>query len=274
MHAPLFKYLRLLLVLALAATLAGMASATHAQAPLLGVVVMHGKGGSPTRHVADLAGALAGKDYLVANLEMPWSGGRDYDVDVSRAEEEVESALAALRAKGARKVFVAGHSQGGLFALHFAGKHAVDGIIAIVPGGNTAAKVVRDNLGDSLAQARRLVDAGKGAERTRLKDYEGAKGVYPIVTTPAAYVSWFDPEGAMNMDRAAHAANPGIPILWIVAKHDYPNLRRNNIPQFKTLPRNPLTKLYEPDSNHLGAPTASIDEIVRWTREVADTVKR
>jgi hypothetical protein len=38
---------------------------------------------------------------------------------------------------------------------------------------------------------------------------------------------------------------------------------------FDALPRHPLTKLYEPDSTHLGAPSASRDEILRWTWQVA-----
>jgi len=60
-----------------------------ADAPKIGIVIMHGKGGSPSKHVADLASALEGKGYLVANLEMPWSGKRDYDATVSAAEEQV-----------------------------------------------------------------------------------------------------------------------------------------------------------------------------------------
>ena len=40
---------------------------------------------------------------------------------------------------------------------------------------------------------------------------------------------------------------------------------------FDALPRNPLTRMYEPDSSHLDAPFASRDEIVRWITEVAGT---
>ena len=82
---------------------------------------MHGKGGSPQRLVLELAKGLEAKGFLVANLEMPWSGRRNYDVPVAKGEEEVETALAGLRAKGAKKVFVSGHSQGGVFTLHLAG---------------------------------------------------------------------------------------------------------------------------------------------------------
>jgi pimeloyl-ACP methyl ester carboxylesterase len=245
-----------------------------AQGDSIGIVIMHGKGGSPTGLVARLARTLEGKSYSVAVPEMPWSGDRNYDVPVSEAEKQVEGAVAGLRGKGATKVFVAGHSQGGAFALHLAGKLNVDGIICIAPGGNVAARVYREQLGGSVARARQLVADGKGAEPAKLDDYEGDRGTYPITAIPAAYVTWFDPDGAMNMDRAARAANPQTPVLWMVAKNDYPGLRKTNIPLFRVLPSNPLTRQYEPDSDHRGAPTASADEIIRWTKEVANVPKR
>lgn len=235
----------------------------------IGIVIMHGKGSSPAKQVSGLASALERKGYLVANLEMPWSGKRDYDAGVDVAEEQVVAALASLRSKGAQKVFVSGHSQGGAFALYFAGKHAVDGIICIAPGSSVGSKVFREKLGESVTRARQLVAEGKGNEKTRLDDYEGKKGVYQIVTTPAVYLTWFDPDGAMDTQRAALATNPKTPILWIVAKNDYPGLRTVNIPLFADLRKNPLTRLYEPDTDHSGAPAASIDEIVGWTSEVA-----
>ena len=225
---------------------------------------------APERNVQELASFLEAKGYAVANLEMPWSGGRNYDVSVSRAEEEVQSALASLRAKGARKVFVSGHSQGGLFALHIAGRLSVDGVIAIAPGGSVSGAVFKEKLHASLARARELVAVGKGDEVSRLEDFEGSRGAYPVIAVPAAYVTWFDPEGAMNMPRAARAANPRVPILWIVPKRDYPGLRKTTPGLFRTLPDNPLTRFYEPDSDHLGAPSVSADEIVRWTREVTN----
>ena len=108
-----------------------LASAAQSPAPVIGIVIMHGKGGSPNRHVSDLASGLESKNYLVANLEMPWSGRRDYDADVAKTEQEVTAALEALRSKGAKKVFVAGHSQGGVFALYYASKHPLDGTWSI-----------------------------------------------------------------------------------------------------------------------------------------------
>ncbi len=244
-----------------------------AQSEPIGIVIMHGKGGFPTGFVAGLAKTLEGKGYLVSNLEMPWSGNRNYDAPVSKGEAEVEAAIADLRGKGAKKVFVAGHSQGGAFALHLAGKMSVDGIICITPGGNVANRFYQQQLGDSLARARQLVAEGKGAAPAPLADYENARGTYPVDAVPAAYVTWFDPDGAMNMDRAARAAKAQTPILWMNATNDYPGLRKANPALFRALPSNPLTRQYEADSDHRGAPTASADEIVRWTREVAGVPK-
>lgn len=45
-----------------------LASAAQSPAPVIGIVVMHGKGGGPTRLVGTLADTLGSKGYLVANL--------------------------------------------------------------------------------------------------------------------------------------------------------------------------------------------------------------
>jgi len=257
-------------ILALLLGLAVSAPVRAQPAPAkLGIVVMHGKGGSPARHVAELAAGLEMKGYLVANIEMPWSGGRSYDVPVAAAESEVEAALAQLRAQGAAHLFVAGHSQGGLFALYFGDRHPVDGIIAIAPGGNVASPSYREKLGEAVSRARELAAAGKADEQTRLLDFEGSKGVYTIWCTPANYLSWFDPDGAMNELKAIKSMDPRVPVLFIAPTGDYPPLRASRQMMFGALPPHPLTRLYEPNSNHLGAPAASIEEIARWTAQVA-----
>ena len=255
----------------LAVAIVAFAQSSMAQAPpaAIGVVVMHGKGGLPARHVSSLAAALEQKGHLVANLEMPWSANRQYNAGVDVAEQEIDAALDSLRAKGAGRVFVAGHSQGGLFAIHYGGKRPVDGVIAIAPGGNVANPIYRRELGQSVEQARKLVAEGKGNEKARLSDYEGSKGTYIVTVTPAAYLTWFDPEGAMNQRRASRAVNPQVPVLFVAPKNDYPGLLRIKQMMFDDLPRNPLTRMYEPESSHLDAPSISRDEIVRWIADVA-----
>jgi pimeloyl-ACP methyl ester carboxylesterase len=252
-----------------------VAAAAHGQpVPKLGVVLMHGKGGSPASRLPPLASALEANGFLVSNLEMPWSGNRSYDADVAAAERQVREALDALKAQGAEKLFVAGHSQGGVFALHLASRVPVDGIAAIAPGGNVGNPIFREKLGESVAQARKYIAEGKGEEKQRFMDFEGSRGVYPVVAPPAAYLSWFDPEGAMNQMRASKAVPPQTPVLFIVPTRDYPALQRVKQMMFGFLPANPLTRLYEPEADHAQAPAVARDEIVRWMREVAISAKR
>jgi pimeloyl-ACP methyl ester carboxylesterase len=270
----MIKAMRIYIMLALVVISTCLYPTANAQTPSsgIGIVIMHGKGGSPAKHVADLASSLEGKGYLVANLEMPWSGRRAYDASVSVAEKEVEAALDALRGKGAKKLFVVGHSQGGLFALYFGTKHIVDGIIAIAPGGNVSSPAFLEKLGASVELARTLIAVAKGEEKTKFYDYEGTRGIFAVTTTPSIYLSWFDPGGAMNQTMAVKTMNPRVPVLYIGPTGDYPGLLKVKQSMFDSLPRNPLTKLYEPDSSHLNAPSASLDEIVRWTTGVANMV--
>lgn len=254
---------------ALLAMWPGITLANPDARPAIGVVVMHGKGGMPTRFVNDLAATLADNGYLVANLEMPWSGRRDYDVDIAAGEAQVQTALQGLRDKGAQKLFVAGHSQGGMFALYFAGRNKIDGVIAMAPGGYADGQLTREKLGDSVAKAKQLIAEGKGAEKTRLLDFEGARGTYPIVVAPAIYLDWFDPAGAMTIETSIKKMSPDVPVLFIVPTNDHPGLLKAKQMLFDALPRHPSTKLYEPGADHLGAPSASRDEIMRWTRQIA-----
>lgn len=260
--------------LILAVFAAALPMTAVAQAEPIGIVIMHGKGGSPQRLVLELAKGLEAKGFLVANLEMPWSGRRNYDVPVAKGEEEVETALAGLRAKGAKKVFVSGHSQGGVFTLHLAGKLTADGFIPIAPGGNVGDYFYRQKIAGSLARAQQLVADGKGNQAIPLEDFEGSKGVYEVLAVPAAYVTWFDPEGAMNQERAIGAVTNRTPVLWVAPTHDYPNLRKLGPSMYRRLAKHPLTKYYEPAADHRGGPAASVDEIARWTREVANAPSR
>jgi len=240
-----------------------------AQPAPLGAVVMHGKGGSPLRFVSDLADALEAKGYLVANLEMPWSGNRNYDVDTGQADKQVATAIAGLKARGAARVFVMGHSQGGAFALHFASKHPVDGIISIAPGGSVDSRIYFEQVGESLARARRLVAEGKGTEKQRLDDYEGGRRNYTVVSPPSAYVTWFDPAGAMSMNRSLREFPAWVPVLWVSPAGDYPALRKSSSYYYGLLPRNPLHRFVEPDASHLDAPKAAIPDILAWSAAVA-----
>jgi pimeloyl-ACP methyl ester carboxylesterase len=254
----------------LALAVLAFCTAAPAQTPAneIGVVIMHGKGGSPLKHVSGLASELQSQGAAVANIEMPWSGRREYDVSVKQAEQEILASMEALRAKGAKKLFVAGHSQGGAFALYFASQHAVDGVVAIAPGGSTGSITLREQLAEPLGRARQLLAEGKGEEKARLMDFETSRGSFPVSTTPAHYVEWFDPEGAMNQLKSSRAIKPATPVLYVAPTRDYPGLQRVKQQMFHALPANAQSKMIEPSASHIEAPAAAAKDIWDWMREV------
>lgn len=255
----------------LAATLMALAlSSAHAQnTPAIGIVIMHGKGGMPGGLTRPLAEGLQAKGWQVANLQMPWSRDRKYDVDVATAVKEVSAAIQALRSKGVQKIFVAGHSQGAVFGIHYAGKQPVDGLIVIAPGGNVGAAFYQQQVGAAVSRARRLVEDGKGSEAGDFDEFDGGRGSWTVRTTAAIYLSWFDADGAMNQMKSSAALPKTLPVLHVAPTSDYPALLRAKSDMFRALPDHPQRRLYEPDSDHRNAPRDSIEEIARWVGAIA-----
>ena len=246
------------------------AGAAAQEAPAIGVVIMHGKGGQPEGLTHPLAVSLhQEKGWHVTNIEMPWSGRRQYDVDVQSAEEEVSAAIKALRQLGASRIFLAGHSQGAVFAIHYATKHPLNGLILIAPGGSVATPFYRKQVGAAVGRARQLVTEGKGKAPGEFEEFEGGKGHWTVRTTAETYLSWFDPEGAMNLMKSAAALPKNLPALQITPTGDYPALLRAKEELFDALPAHPLKRLHEPVSNHRSAPRDATAEIARWIAEVA-----
>lgn len=239
------------------------------EAGRIGVVVMHGKGGKPEGLVAELASSLAGRGMQVRNLEMPWSGRRNYDAAPEAAEAEVARALEELRRAGAQRLFLVGHSQGGLYGLHLGARLSLAGVVAVAPGGNVAASIYEQQIGAHRARARELVAAGRGAEVQAFADYEGSKGTNEVRTRADVYWAWFDPAGVMNQERALRALPAQLPVLYVAPTGDYPALRRVNPGLFALLPSQPLTRYLQPDTNHARAPTYAREAIADWLVEVA-----
>ncbi|HZY18384.1 MAG TPA: alpha/beta fold hydrolase [Ramlibacter sp.] len=231
----------------------------------VGIVLMHGIGGSAAA-MASLADRLRQPGWSVANLDMPWSQAGAFAQPVEAAERQVLAALDKLRREGAERLVLAGFSLGGLFAAHMAGRARVDGLVAIAPNGGSDMK----KLDDQLARARELIAQGRGNERTTLDDADVVSPArWPIQgTVPAAYVTWYDPQGTMNWGGIWSRLRPGTPVLLVVPTRDLANLRERKQQLWQGLPPHPGNRLYEPRTDHLGAPRASAEEAVEWIRDV------
>lgn len=73
----------------------------------------------------------------------------------------------------------------------------------------------------------------------------------------------------MNQLKAVQDMSPDMSVLFIVPTDNYPGLLKVKREMFDALPKNARTKLYEPRSTHLNAPSASVNEFIDWTRAIA-----
>src|SRR3984885_2210357 len=78
----------------------------------LGVVYLHGKGGWPGGLNGGILSSLQDEGALVATPEMPWSFHRRYAATYDQAMGEIDAVVADLKAKGATRIVVIGHSLG------------------------------------------------------------------------------------------------------------------------------------------------------------------
>lgn len=235
----------------------------------IGVVVMHGKWGSPKQHVNVLADALQNQGFLVANPEMPWSRRRSYDKGVEGADAEIDAEIAKLRSLGATQIFLAGHSLGAAFALHYAARTSVSGIIAIAPGHRPEGKVFVDMLAGDVKKARELVASQKGDELVSFIHRETGNRRESLKAGATVFLSYFDPAGPMNMTRNVTLVKPGTPVFWIVPTREEQPARGFVVAYFDKLPPNPGNKFFEPDSDHLNAPPAAALQTIDWIRTTA-----
>lgn len=231
----------------------------------VGVVLMHGKRGN-AEHVRELADELKGRGYLVITPDMPWSKSRAYDKTLEEAHREIDALLDSLRARGATRLVVAGHSMGANMAIGYAATHAdVDAVMALGPGQTVESKNFLDVLGPSVSKAKGLVSAGKADDPVDLLDLHLGK-TSKIEATPRIYLSYFDPDGLANMPMMVSKIY--IPFLWTVGSLDRNMLDRGQAYAFDRAIKNPLNRYAVVNSDHMGTPSASIEVVIEWLSRV------
>ncbi|HTH16537.1 MAG TPA: alpha/beta hydrolase [Magnetospirillum sp.] len=215
----------------------------------VGVVLIHGKAGTP-EHMGSLAVDLVDAGYLVTMPEMPWSAQRRYDRSLSEAHGEIDSQIAVLRAQGAEKIVIAGHSMGANMAMGYAATHGdrVHALIALGPGQTVESNNFVDALGSSVAQARRMLEEGRGDELVTFDDMHLGK-LGKVNTSARIYLSYFDPQGLANMP--ATASRLDMPFLWAVGRADRNMLVRGRTYAFDHAGPTPWNRYVEVDADHI-----------------------
>ena len=228
----------------------------------LGIVYLHGKASWPGALNGGIVGALQDEGALVATPEMPWSFKRKYGATYEQAMAEVDAAAAGLKAKGATRIVVMGHSLGANAAIGYAARHPdLAAVVALAPAHLPEAEGLRSHTQEAIAEAKQLVAAGQGDVPRRFPDM--AQGIPLTATaTPLVYLSMFDPDGPAVIPKNAEAMGP-VPLLWVVGTLD-PIARRGPDYAFKFGAKNPKSRYIEVFAGHLTTPLAARSQVVEW----------
>jgi pimeloyl-ACP methyl ester carboxylesterase len=253
---------RALAALALLSALCLGAPAQGASLQGFGIVYLHGKGGWAGAADGGILSSLQDEGALVATPEMPWSLNRKYGATYEQAMAEIDAVVAALKAKGATRIVVIGHSLGANAAIGYAARHRdLAAVVALAPGHLPEAEGLVSHTRDAIAEAKRLIAAGEGDVPRRFPDM--AQGIPLVATaTPNVYLSMFDPDGPAVIPKNAAAMGP-VPFLWVVGTLD-PIARRGPDYAFKSGAKNPKSRYIEVFAGHLTTPLVARKQVVEW----------
>jgi pimeloyl-ACP methyl ester carboxylesterase len=233
----------------------------------IGVVFMHGKWGmndkGPT--VGPILDALGRAGILVETPEMPWSKTRAYDRDIAGAMEEIDAAVAKLKARGAQRIVVGGQSMGANAAMIYASQRdGLLGVLAVSPGHTPEQPGFQRALKGDPERAQKMISDGKGDVRDRFNDSNQGKE-QKMPATAAIYWSWFDPNGLAVIPRSAARMKPGAALFWIVGENDAMSKRGKGY-AFDRAPANPKSVYKVVGGGHFEAGGNAASEIVAWLK--------
>ncbi len=242
------------------------AQAESADLQGFGIVLLHGKGGTPTSMIEGLISSLRKEGALVETPEMPWSARRMYDATYEQAMIEIDAAVAGLKARGATKIVVAGHSLGANAAIGYAARReGLFAVIALAPGHAPESWALRLRTSDAVAKAKELVASGQGDVAISFPDL--AQGIpFSVRTTPAIYLSLFDPEGPAPMPKNAAAMRP-VPLLWVVGVAD-PIFFFGRDYAFEPGNKHPKSKYLVIAGLHLTTPFQTRGAVIEWLKSL------
>lgn len=230
----------------------------------IGVVLMHGKG-SDGHSVESLGYSLssAGVQYITPDL--PWHKYRIYDKTFQESLLEIQGYVEKLKAKGVKKVFVAGHSLGAVVAAGY-GRHIgdINGIILLAPGHFTGRQGWQNKFGEGLEQAKNMIKAEKGSNKATFKDRSSGRSVSRYITANI-YKSWFG-DGDIEFVDNMKNLKKGVSVLYIAASQDKIRGTKDREYAFDFAPENSKNKWIEINSSHLDTPAKSGVIVVDWLR--------
>src|SRR5262252_4421397 len=239
--------------------------AATAHGETIGVVMMHGKHGTPSQ-VQQLAATVANAGFLVERPEMCWSATRIYDQTYLECFADIDAAATRQKGHGATAIVALGMSLGANAALGFgARRQDLKAIIALAPAHAPELLRRRPDIAESIGQAQVAVAAGRGDEKAMFDDVD-LGNIFRVSTTPAIYLSFFGPDSpAVMPENAAHLTAP---LLMVSGDNDPTQSGADNI--FARVPPDPRNKHITVEADHMGTPAASIAIVLAWLKTLVN----
>ncbi len=230
----------------------------------IGVVLMHGKWGGP-KGLARTAKFLRSEGVLVDLPTMPWSRNRAYAKTYDASMEEIDAAVKRLHAKGAKRVFVGGHSMGANAALGYGARRSdLTGVVLLAPGHTPSMPGFTKRVQKSLNKARGLASRGKGKQRSKFGDVNQGK-TKKVTTTAEIYLSWFDPVGPAVMPNNARNIPKGLPVFCADGSKE--KFKRCSLVQM-SLSASENHLFDRVTASHKGVPYAARESLLKWLRKL------
>ncbi|MBV8393476.1 MAG: alpha/beta hydrolase [Alphaproteobacteria bacterium] len=255
---------------AFAVTLACLAlSGTALAQDKLGILILHGKQGSPTHNqgLSVIASALQSAGHKVSMPAEPWGRGQweNINLTVEQTLALLDGQIAQLRAQGANRFVVIGHSLGACLGLSYAVERAnLAGLVMLAPGHNPGS--VR-GAGDSTRdfdRARALIAQGKGGEIMSGTD-SNQGNTFTMTVSATVYASWHDPDGLASMTHQAPRLPASTPLLIVVGDRD-PIAARAEGAIYRPAAKNPYSRYVTDGATHLETPMAASKLTIDWVQ--------
>lgn len=251
--------------------LALVAGAAAAQG-MNGAVILHGNGETP-QSVAVLADALRRENVLTATPELPWSARRLYDRRLAETDIEIDKAIEGVKIQGAQRVYLIGQSLGANYALRYASRPGVTGVVAIAPGFAPESPFFAQTFADDLRRARDLIARGQPQGLLDFLDWGWGNRRNRVRASASAFLSYYDPSGGLNLARNVEQLRSDTLMLWILPNDD-PTAAQYAAQAYARARVNPGSQIVQFPSGYQIATGTVARTIVVWMADSATYIRR
>lgn len=187
-----------------------------------GFLILHGKGSGPNNpscSITPLAEKMISDGLLVDYQAYSWGINSLYHSKFEDTENELRAGVQRLRARGATRVHLVGHSMGVSISFYYAIRNSdFDSIVGLAGAHNIHHPRMQYVVKWSVAKAKKLTAEGND-DVTEFVDWS-AIDILALKARPSCYLSYFDPEGNANMATNVRRVARPLNVLMVSGTND------------------------------------------------------